>query len=228
MKRTLEPELMDEGEQARAYAAADFSEPHDRFVALFARTFPGLVVDGTVLDLGCGPADVTMRFARAWPAATVHGVDGAEAMLAEGRRRIALESAALQARIALHRAYLPDEKPPLARYDVVISNSLLHHLPEASTLWRSVRAFAAAGAPVFVMDLMRPETLADVERIVRASSGDEPEVLQRDFHASLCAAFTVEEVRAQLAAAELTDLRIDVISDRHFVVSGRAPGTRRG
>ncbi|HET9234400.1 MAG TPA: SAM-dependent methyltransferase, partial [Candidatus Eisenbacteria bacterium] len=58
MERIPEPELMTEDEQARAYAQADFEEAHSRFIALFRETFPE-VSEGTALDLGCGPGDIT-------------------------------------------------------------------------------------------------------------------------------------------------------------------------
>ena len=53
MKRIPEPELMDEVEQARAYAAADFSEPHQAFVKHFRQRFADYDPK-QVLDLGCG------------------------------------------------------------------------------------------------------------------------------------------------------------------------------
>jgi ubiquinone/menaquinone biosynthesis C-methylase UbiE len=40
-----------------------------------------------VLDLGCGPADVTIRFAKANPGYKFHGVDGSAAMLKLWPRR---------------------------------------------------------------------------------------------------------------------------------------------
>jgi len=180
MQRIPEPELMDEGAQARAYSEADFAEPHERFVALFSATFPDEPLQGAVLDLGCGPADVTVRFARAHPAVVVHGIDGAEAMLAHGRARIA--QAGLSHRVSLARAHLPHERPPLPAYDVVISNSLLHHLPEAPILWRSIARYAKPDAKIFVMDLMRPASMEDVERLVDEHAQGAPEVLRREFH----------------------------------------------
>ena len=66
MQRIPEPELMDEFDQARAYAAADFSEPNERFVELFLATFPGFD-RGTILDLGCGPGDIALRLAGRLP-----------------------------------------------------------------------------------------------------------------------------------------------------------------
>ena len=63
MQRIPEPELMDEAEQARAYAQADFAEPNQRFVDCFEAEFPELQ-QGAVLDLGCGPGDIVLRLAR--------------------------------------------------------------------------------------------------------------------------------------------------------------------
>src|SRR5512143_1306905 len=105
MQRTPEPELMDDEAQARAYAEADFREPHDRFVALLRQRLAWLADAGAALDLGCGPGDVTRRFARAFPGWTVDGLDGSEPMLRLGRA--AVEAAGLGGRVSLVQAYLP-------------------------------------------------------------------------------------------------------------------------
>ena len=218
MERVTEPELMDEDEQARAYSNADFAEPHERFVDLLVASTKGSALIGPVLDLGCGPADVTMRVAKRMPGLSLHGVDGSAAMLRCGHARLAQEQ--LADRITLVQALLPRDRPPADSYPTIISNSLLHHLHDPSGLWTTVRKFAAKNAHVFVMDLMRPATITDVDRLVAENSQGEPEVLVRDFHASLCAAFTVDEVRAQLAAASLSSLVVEAVSNRHLTVSG--------
>jgi trans-aconitate methyltransferase len=217
VNRIQEPELMDEAEQARAYSEANFAEAHDRCVALCEEFVgrDGLV--GTILDLGCGPADVTVRLARRFPRAVFHGVDGAEAMLAHGRARVTREG--LADRIRLTRALLPREAPPLEQYDGVVSNSLLHHLHDPAVLWEAVGRWAKPHAPVFVMDLRRPATLEDARRLVAANTAAEPEVLQRDFFNSLCAAFRPDEVRAQLRQAGLA-LEVLEVGDRHLVARG--------
>lgn len=218
MERLPEPELMDDDAQARAYAQADFEAPHEHFVQLFQAAFAGHEVAGTYLDLGCGAADIGVRFARAHPAVRIHGVDGAQAMLDHGRERI--ERAGLSARITLHRGHLPQATLPQAQYDGVICNSLLHHLREPATLWRSLRRYAKRGAPVFVMDLMRPPSRAQAEALVAQYAADEPPILQRDFLHSLLAAYEPLELRHQLEAAGLDHLFIHVVSDRHFTVHG--------
>jgi len=217
IERVPEPELMEDPEQAAAYAAADFSEPHQAFVEHFRRCFPAFA-GGRVLDLGCGPADVTIRFARAFPGAMLEGVDGAAAMLRHGRDAVA--RAALSSRIALRRLRLPAAGLAGAGYDAVISNSLLHHLAEPLVLWQTVAAAAERGAPVLVMDLMRPESHEAVRQLVQLHAADAPPVLRRDFSHSLLAAYRAEEVREQLRVAALAHLRVEVVSDRHWLAWG--------
>lgn len=221
MQRQPEPQLMDAPDQAAAYAQADFSAPHQFLVEQISRLLPKLPVAARVLDLGCGPADVTVRFARAFPGWHIDGVDGAPAMLELGRAHVA--AAGLGARVRLHQAVLPGDPLPGRGYQVILGNSLLHHLHRPQVLWQAVRAAAAPGAAVYVTDLRRPADEGSLRQLVDAYSAPEPAVLRRDFEASLRAAFTVQEVRAQLVLAGLTNLVVTELSDRHLAVSGRAP-----
>jgi len=220
MERVTEPELMDEHEQAQAYAQADFEEAHNRFITLARERLPENI-QGTVLDLGCGPGDISLRFARAFPACTVHGVDGAPAMLRWGREVLG-RLPDLNARVELLEGMLPGAKLPRERYDAVISNSLLHHLHDPQVMWEAVKAYAAPGAPVFIMDLMRPPSIEAAKALVKEYAFGEPEVLQRDFYNSLLAAFEPGEVRDQLRRAELP-FAVEEVSDRHLLVTGTAP-----
>jgi trans-aconitate methyltransferase len=87
VNRVPEEELMDMPLHAQAYASADFSEPNSKFVALFADKCPAFNCQ-QILDLGCGPADITIRLALGYPQARVLGLDGAEAMLDIARKSI--------------------------------------------------------------------------------------------------------------------------------------------
>jgi len=219
MERTPEPELMNDAEQAAAYAFADFEEPHALFIEMFRASFPEEAMDGAVLDLGCGPGDITIRFARAFPECVVHGVDGAAAMLAHGRDRLAREG--LGERVQLIEGYLPGASLPLSGYEAVISNSLLHHLRDPMVLWHTLKAYAKPGAPVFIMDLLRPAGREQAQALVDEYAANEPEVLRHDFFHSLLAAYRCDEVAAQLRAAGLDGLSVREISDRHLLIHGR-------
>ena len=221
MQRIPEPELMAAFEQARAYAAADFSEPNERFVALFATEFPELRA-GTVLDLGCGPGDIALRLARRNPGLQVDGLDGSRPMLAFGEARLR-DDPDLSPRVRFVQGILPGAKLPRSHYDALVSNSLLHHLHDPRVLWRAVSGLGAPGAAVLVMDLYRPASAGAAQEIVEAYAGEEPEVLKRDFYNSLCAAFEPAEVRDQLAGCGLGSLEVRTVSDRHMIVAGRLP-----
>jgi hypothetical protein len=69
------------------------------------------------------------------------------------------------------------------------------------------------------MDLRRPPTTDDAEALVETYAASEHPLLQEDFRASLCAAYTVDEVAAQVAAASLP-LRVEALGDRHLLVWG--------
>ena len=219
MERIPEPELMDDAAQARAYSEADFAEPHEHFVDRCGQAFPPEFA-GDVIDLGCGPADVTVRFARRYPGTRIVGIDAAEAMLALGRERIRRNG--LEDRIELRRARLPTTGLETG-FTGAISNSLLHHLPDPLVLWRALRQLVRTGSPVFVMDLARPATPGAARDLVDLHAAGEPEVLRRDFLHSLHAAWTPGEVRSQLESCGLGSLAVSTVSDRHLVVSGRLP-----
>ena len=217
MERVLEPEVMDGGEQAEAYASADFAAINQAFVDRFMARFPALR-SGSVIDLGCGPADIPVRLAKALPEVTICAVDASGPMLALGRK--AVGEAGLASRVELVLAYCPVDFEPPRTFDAVISNSLLHHLPDPGVLWRQIRAVAEPGASILVVDLMRPESEAQAQAIVDANAAGEPEVLRHDFFCSLLAAFELDEVRQQLRDAGLEGLTVEAISDRHLAVHG--------
>lgn len=221
MDRTPEPELMNDPAQALAYARADFEQPHSQFIERFRARFPDWPGSGHVLDLGCGPGDICRRFAQAYPAAHIHGVDAAPAMLAIGRED--LRAAQLDNRIELFKGYLPGALLPREHYDAVISNSLLHHLHDPQALWQSILRHAVAGAPVFVMDLRRPASRDEAAALVDTYAANEPDVLRSDFHHSLLAAYRVEEVHAQLHDIGIDWLHLQAFGDRHIIAYGRRP-----
>ena len=216
MDRVLEPELMDDPKQAEAYAQADFEEENQGFVERFREYFPEFA-QGTVLDLGCGPADIPIRLARLYPDCQVIGVDASAPMIQLGEQ--AVQQAGLTDRITL-RCERYEEVAGARIADAAISNSLLHHLPNPLQFWQKLRQLVKPGAPVLVMDLLRPESPEAAQAIVNQYAANEPDILRRDFYNSLLAAFTEDEIGAQLARMNLTRLLIDIPDDRHWVVGG--------
>ena len=217
MKRIPEEELMDSKEQARAYADEDYSGPHDAFISYFKSRFPEFI-QGNILDLGYGPADITIRFAQAFPDTDIIGLDGSEEMLSIGIEDVTTRGLADQ--VTLKKCLLPDDALPAHNFDTIISNSLLHHLADPTVIWQTIKRCANPGASIFIMDLMRPESTDEANKLVELYASDAPPILKTDFYNSLLAAYQIDEVKKQLTHAGLDNLNIEVVSDRHLIVWG--------
>jgi len=207
---------MDDPEQAEAYARADFSEENQGFVDRFREYFPEFS-GRHVLDLGCGPGDIPLRFARAVPGCRITGVDASAPMIRLAEQ--AVSAAGLSERITFRCERFQDLSGASIA-DAAISNSLVHHVPNPLQFWHKLRRSVKPGSPVLVMDLLRPDSPEAAQAIVDRYAAGAPEILRRDFYNSLLASFTEDEISAQLAQMNLTRLLIDVPDDRHWVVGG--------
>jgi len=215
MERILELELMDDPRQAEAYANADFKSSNHLFVEGLIRDFPHHL--RTALDLGCGPGDVVIRLARAVPDLSITAVDGSGPMIALARD--AVHASGLDRQISLMQGRVPGLPIETQSFDLVLSKDLLHHLPDPSVLWTEVARLGRPGGAVYVMDLVRPSTPEAARQIVDTVAAGADPILRQDFYNSLCAAFTLDEVRGQLSAVGL-DLEAAPVSDRHMIVAG--------
>ncbi len=222
MQRVPEPEVMHGLDQCVAYAEADFADVNKAFVERFLELFPD-TNSATIVDLGCGPCDIPIRLCRARPGLSVVAIDASEPMLDLARSAVA--AAGLGDRIAVRSGLFPGalaEDTP--SFDVVVSNSLLHHLADPDSLWAETRRLGASGAAVLVIDLMRPNDTATAHELVEQYAEGAPDVLKHDFYHSLLAAYRTDEITAQLRARALHEtLEVAPISDRHLCVWGRLP-----
>ncbi len=218
MKRVIEPELMAEREQVEAYGNADFEEPHSNFINLLEEYCPQIADTQTVLDLGSGAGDILLRFAQAYPHASIDAVDGSSAML-EFAESLLDGYPGVRNRITLIYSLLWDFRST-KNYNLIMSNSLLHHLHDPSHFWDKIEELSGPGTRIFIMDLLRPASVEGARELVRMYVSQEPEILRRDFYNSLLAAFTIDEVREQIAETGLGNLETKQISDRHFIVFG--------
>jgi len=220
MPRQPEPEAMDLAAEAEAYAKADFADVNQAFVERLL-ALAGHLPKAAAVDLGTGPGDIPVRVALARPGWRVLAVDASAAMLGFARR--AAEEAGLAERVEL---VLGDAKAtglPAAAFDVIFSNSILHHISEVDRFWGELRRLGRVGAIVLLRDLARPPSEAAACRIVDRYASGESALLQEEFYRSLLSSYTVEEVAGQLDRAGLAMLEAAMVTDRHLDVFGRLP-----
>src|SRR5690242_9623006 len=142
MERILEPELMEDEQQALAYANADFSTSNQWYVDHLLEDYPG--DRRAVLDIGCGPGDVMVRLARAQPGIRITAVDGSLAMIELARK--AANSLKLDSRITFLHGRIPGLPLTERSFEAILSKDLLHHLPDPMVLWSEARRLGRADA----------------------------------------------------------------------------------
>src|SRR5207237_8270804 len=125
MERMLEPELMDDPEQALVYSKADFEEENQGFVDRFQEYYPDLA-QGHVVDLGCGPGDIAIRLARTSPNLRITGVDASGPMIELAEKAVA--ATGLVDGIQFRRERF--QTCVVGPAEGIVSNDLSQHLPQ--------------------------------------------------------------------------------------------------
>jgi ubiquinone/menaquinone biosynthesis C-methylase UbiE len=217
--RTLEPEVMDSEEDAVEYDAMDFSEPNNRF-ATDALALLAAAPAPCALDIGTGTGDIPLRMLGAHGTLRIVAVDMAESMLRVAAKHAS--SRGLAERLELRRLDAKASTLPEAFFDLVMSNSVAHHIPEPIALFREIARVVRPGGAIMVRDLARPASRRAARDIVERVSPNDSTKQKQLFFDSLCAALTVDEVRALARDAGLRDLRVEMVSDRHWTAERRA------
>jgi ubiquinone/menaquinone biosynthesis C-methylase UbiE len=225
--RVLEPEVMDSAEEAKDYDAMDHSEVNARFTQDFA-AFTGERARH-VLDVGTGTARIPILLCVRLPGAAVTATDLSDAMLAVARANV--DRAGLGARITLAKADAKALRFGDGAFDAVVSNTILHHIPDPEPALREMWRVIAAGGALFVRDLARPSSDAEVATLVENYGGapataDPADVASHArqralFEASLRAALTVPEIAAMLERIGVPTGAVHMTSDRHWTIAQR-------
>jgi len=216
LSRTLEPEVMDSEEEARDYDAMDHGAVNRAFVADFLAVWDG---NNPILDVGTGTAQIPIELCRQAPTARVTGIDLAEHMLRVGRENV--ERAGFAGRINLQ---LCDAKhAPFAddTFAAVISNSIVHHIPEPEVVLADIVRLVHPGGLLFVRDLLRPADEGMLTWLVAAYASDANAHQQKMFGDSLRAALTLAEMRDLVAALGFDPATVRQTTDRHWTWTAR-------
>ena len=216
LQRVLEPEVMDTEEEAREYDAMDHSAVNAKFAADLLAEGP---LQGPILDLGTGTAQIPIALCRLAPDAIVVATDLADSMLALARRNVA--AAGLSGRIEIAKGDGKRLPWPDDRFGAVMSNSIVHHIPEPATVLAEALRVTRRGGLLFFRDLLRPDDDAQVRHLVETYAAGANERQRALFDASLRAALTLEEVRERVDALGLCRNCVQPTSDRHWTFAAR-------
>ncbi len=216
LPRVLEPEVMDSPEEARDYDAMDHSQVNRLFVTDFLDYCPD---PENVLDVGTGTAQIPIELCRQNSNVKVLGIDLAEHMLAVGRNNV--RAAGLENRIELRRVDAKGLPFEANSFQAVMSNSIVHHIPQPSFVLAEMMRVTATGRAVFVRDLLRPNNEEEVRHLVEQYAGEANAHQKRLFDDSLRAALSLVEIRGLVDELGLDHEEVRQTSDRHWTWTAR-------
>lgn len=223
LPRELEPEVMETSDEADDYDRMAHGAVNRCFVADLLAAWSSASSAGSirVFDAGTGTAHIPILLAQALPTCSIVAADAAAEMLRLGERNVS--RAGLSERISLVKRDCKAIPEANETFDVVISNSLIHHLADATGMFLECWRILKPGGLLFMRDLYRPPTAAEVECLVATYAGQESPAQQQLFRQSFHAALTVVEVTAVLAAAGILTPQVGMTSDRHWTVVAIKP-----
>ncbi len=236
LPRTLEPEVMDTREDAWDYDTMDHGEVNRRFVEdLLAAGLAGSRKSTAesqagesrddacepllILDLGTGTAQIPILLCQATDQVRILAADAAVSML--DLARLNVEIAGLRERIQLDQADAKQMAYRDSMFDAVISNSIVHHIPEPRDVLREAVRVAKPGALLFFRDLMRPADAAELDRLVEIHATDCNDHQRMLFRDSLQAALALDEVRSLITSLGFSPDSVQATSDRHWTWTAR-------
>lgn len=219
LPRVLEPEVMDTELEARDYDAMDHSSVNRVFVADFLAHWDGT---NAILDVGTGTALIPIELCRQDGRASVVAVDAAEHMLALGRRNVL--AAGLADRLRLELCDAKGLRFTDGEFAAVMSNSIVHHIPEPFSVLAEMVRVLQPGGLLFVRDLLRPRDAAELRSLVDLYAAGANDHQRQLFADSLHAALTLPELRELVTGLGLSPDSVRQTTDRHWTWVVRKPG----
>ncbi len=213
MDRILEPEVMDTWLEATAYDAMDFVAVNTAFALEAIAIDPDAI---KILDVGTGTARIPILMCQQRSQYLITGIDLAQSMLIIGRRNV--EAAGLMQRIKLERVDSKKMPYPDLEFDMVISNSLVHHLPDPLSFFGEIKRLVRPNGGILIRDLIRPENEQIVNELVAKIGGDYDSHQQQLFSDSLKAALTFTEVQELIDRVGLSGVKLTQSSELHWTI----------
>jgi ubiquinone/menaquinone biosynthesis C-methylase UbiE len=217
LARVPEPESMDDAVEVEAYASAA-AQAHldaidDTFVAHAQLLLRGRE-RGRALDIGTGPGQIVIKLASKLTRWKFVGVDRSASMI-DRAREVQGGVPEVAGRIEFRVADGNSLDFPDSTFDLIVCNSVLHHMAEPQNLFSEIARVVKPGGAILLRDLRRParfEYGSHIRKHGKHYSGE----MRRLYVASVQAAYTEEELRKMVAESKLRDVRVFTHGKTHI------------
>lgn len=216
LDRVLEPEVMNDRDEAVEYDAMDHESVNRNFVT-------DLLVAGPIgidcLDLGTGTALIPIELCQRDEEVRVMAADASTIMLDLARYQLEVNN--LTSRIQLHFGDVKKLVFESSFFDTVMSNSVVHHLPSHDLFLVEALRVLRSGGLLFIRDLCRPANQEQLDLLLLTYAANESDSSRQMLRQSLHAALSLSEIRSLALQAGLSSDSVAMTSDRHWTLKTR-------
>jgi ubiquinone/menaquinone biosynthesis C-methylase UbiE len=212
MERVTEPEVMDSLTEAIEYDAMDFTEVNTAFAKSAIALGPP--EEGIILDAGTGPGRIPVLICQMRPKWQIIAIDAAKSMLEVAAQHV--QQANLESSVSLELVDAKSLPYEDGHFDMIISNSLVHHLPDPLPFFRELKRVVKSNGGIFIRDLFRPANAEIMNALVDSIGEEYDEYQKKLFRDSLHAALTLDEVNQLIYQVGLQQVKVYQSSDRHW------------
>jgi len=230
MERTVEPELMDKVEQVTSYSKADFSEGEINLINQISyyllRNDINLGEKDLIVDLGCGPGNISEKLSVKWPEAKVVGIDGSKEMIrkAEFNKNNRLNEGKFK-----NLSYICADIKKIQLSEIVlkkninllVSNSLIHHITYLEDFFNCIKRLSTNNTINFHKDLKRPIDEESALELKAKCSNKYDDILTNDYYSSLKASYTFKEMKNFVLEHNLSSLDVFEEDDQYLIIYGK-------
>jgi len=230
MDREPEPELMNNKSQVKAYCAADFSLGEINLIKFISNYLKvnniNLSKNDLIVDLGCGPGNISEKLSERWPEVNVLGIDGSQEMIREAESRI-FKSKIINKYKNLNylcsdiRKIYSDEIFSRKEITLLVSNSFIHHIIDLDNFFKFIINLSSVETINFHKDLIRPKDEETALKLKDKCSQKYSIILTNDYYASLKASYRKNEIREKILELNLNSMNVFEESEEYLIVYGK-------
>ena len=230
MDREAEPELMSKKSQVKAYCAADFSLGENNLIKFISHYLKinniNLSKNDLIVDLGCGPGNISEKLSERWPDVNVLGIDGSQEMIKEAESRIFKNKILNKYR---NLNYLCTDIRKTSSYEIfsrkkitlLVSNSLIHHINNIDNFFKFIINLSNKETINFHKDLIRPKDEETALKLKDKCSKKYSTILTNDYYASLKASYRKNEIQEKILELNLTSMNVIEETKEYLIVYGK-------
>jgi len=230
MDREPEPELMNKKSQVKAYCSADFSLGEINLIKFISdylkKNKINLSRNDLIVDLGCGPGNISEKLSERWPEVNVLGIDGSHEMIREAESRI-FKSKIINKYRNLN--YLCSDIRKINSHEIfsrkeitlLVSNSFIHHIVDLDNFFKFIINLSNKETINFHKDLIRPKDIETALKLKDKCSQKYNIILTNDYYASLKASYRKNEIKEKILELNLKSMNVLEESEEYLIVYGK-------